>query len=141
MKVLVTGAGGLIGMHCAQRLLERGDEVVGIGNLNDYYDVRLKEARLARLSRARFRFKRLDLADRDEMEQLFTRAAAAGDSSGRGVPMTGLRFFPLQPGDVTETYADVEALARDTGIRPNTPVRVSVRRFVDWYLSYYGRAG
>ncbi len=47
MKVLVTGGAGLIGMHVAQILLKRGDEVVGIDNLNDYYDPRLKEARLA----------------------------------------------------------------------------------------------
>jgi len=50
-------------------------------------------------------------------------------------------LLPLQPGGVTETYADVGALARDIGFRPNTPVRVGVRRFVDWYLSYYGKAG
>ncbi|MBT5890821.1 MAG: NAD-dependent epimerase/dehydratase family protein, partial [Chromatiales bacterium] len=49
MKVLVTGAAGFIGSHVSQRLLERGDEVVGIDNLNDYYDVNLKHARLARL--------------------------------------------------------------------------------------------
>ncbi|MGB2262987.1 MAG: GDP-mannose 4,6-dehydratase, partial [Candidatus Puniceispirillaceae bacterium] len=49
MKVLITGAAGFIGMHCALRLLERGDQVIGIDNLNDYYDVALKEARLARL--------------------------------------------------------------------------------------------
>jgi hypothetical protein len=50
MKVLVTGAAGFIGMHVCERLLARGDEVVGVDNLNDYYDVALKEARLARLS-------------------------------------------------------------------------------------------
>ena len=48
MKVLVTGTAGFIGSHVAQRLLERGDEVVGLDNLNDYYDVTLKKARLAR---------------------------------------------------------------------------------------------
>ena len=50
MKTLITGAAGFIGMHCALRLLDRGDEVIGIDNLNDYYDVSLKQARLARLS-------------------------------------------------------------------------------------------
>ena len=50
MKVLVTGAAGFIGMHTCDRLLSRGDEVVGIDNLNDYYDVNLKQARLARLT-------------------------------------------------------------------------------------------
>ena len=74
MKVLVTGAAGFIGSFAAQRLLARGDEVVGLDNLNDYYDVRLKEARLARLSALRgFRFAKLDLADQAGMTALFAR--------------------------------------------------------------------
>ena len=74
MKILVTGAAGFIGMHVAQRLLERGDQVVGLDNLNDYYDVRLKEARLARLSQqAEFRFERLDVADQAGVAALFVR--------------------------------------------------------------------
>ncbi|WP_430434086.1 NAD-dependent epimerase [Methyloversatilis sp.] len=72
MKVLLTGAAGFIGMHVALRLLERGDEVVGLDNLNDYYDVRLKEARLARLTPAAgFRFVRMAVEDRDGMAKLF----------------------------------------------------------------------
>lgn len=72
MKILVTGAAGFIGMHTALRLLERGDEVVGVDNLNDYYDVRLKEARLARLQAQRgFRFHKLSVEDRDGMAALF----------------------------------------------------------------------
>jgi len=74
MKVLVTGAAGFIGMHTALRLLERGDEVVGIDNLNDYYEVALKEARLARLTDHQgFRFEKLDVADRVGMQTLFAR--------------------------------------------------------------------
>ena len=72
MKVLLTGAAGFIGMHTAQLLLARGDHVVGLDNLNAYYDVRLKEARLRRLEgRAGFQFVRADVADRQAMAGLF----------------------------------------------------------------------
>ncbi len=72
MKILVTGAAGFIGMTTATRLLARGDEVVGLDNLNDYYDVQLKRDRLARLQpQAGFRFVRLDVADREGMQRLF----------------------------------------------------------------------
>jgi UDP-glucuronate 4-epimerase len=74
MKILVTGAAGFIGFHTAQRLLARGDEVVGLDNLNDYYDVKLKQARLARLTpHSRFRFVKLDLADDLGVAELFAR--------------------------------------------------------------------
>lgn len=72
-KILVTGAAGFIGYHTCIKLLASGLEVVGIDNLNDYYDVSLKEARLARLQGTRnFSFNRLDLADRAGMEELFS---------------------------------------------------------------------
>jgi UDP-glucuronate 4-epimerase len=78
MRVLVTGAAGFIGYHVAERLLARGDEVVGLDNLNPYYDPTLKEARLARLAtRPRFRFERIDLADRAAMEALFAAGGIA----------------------------------------------------------------
>jgi nucleoside-diphosphate-sugar epimerase len=68
VRVLVTGAAGFIGYHVARALCERGDEVVGTDNLNDYYEVSLKEARLRGLEPFKnFRFVRLDLADRDGM--------------------------------------------------------------------------
>ena len=72
MKILVTGAAGFIGMTTALRLLARGDEVVGLDNLNDYYEVQLKHDRLARLqAQPGFRFVRLDVADREGMARLF----------------------------------------------------------------------
>ncbi len=73
MKVLVTGAAGFIGACVSQALLDRGDEVVGLDNINDYYDVSLKEARLVRLQGCDgFKFVKLDLADRPAIECLFT---------------------------------------------------------------------
>ncbi|MDP8984394.1 MAG: NAD-dependent epimerase [Pseudomonadota bacterium] len=333
MKHLVTGAAGFIGFHTARALLDRGHEVVGIDNLNSYYDPALKSARLGILEpHPRFRFARTDIADRGAVEELFAGekfqrvihlAAQAGVrysiqnphayvhsnvtgflhviegcraqgvehlvyastssvyganthlpfserqcvdhplslyaatkkanelmahsySSLYGLPTTGLRFFtvygpwgrpdmalftftrkilagepidvyhegrhrrdftyvddivegvlaacdhvpkadpawnadapmpdssaapyriynignqkpesllhfievlerclgrqavknlmPMQLGDVPETFADVAALARDVGYRPNTDVEVGVKRFVDWYLEYY----
>ncbi len=72
MRFLVTGAAGFIGYHTAKALLDRGDEVVGLDNLNTYYDVKLKEARLSRLQgRNGFTFHRLDLTDRAGMAALF----------------------------------------------------------------------
>jgi UDP-glucuronate 4-epimerase len=320
MKVLVTGVCGFIGMHAARQLLARGDEVYGLDNLNDYYEVSLKEARLRQLTQSPgFHFERLDVADRSALPEFFKRhspqrvlhlAAQAGvryslqnpaayiDSNlvgfGNileacrhstvehlvyassssvyganrkqpfsvtdnvdhpvslyaatkranelmayvyshlyGLPTTGLRFFtvygpwgrpdmaifsftkailegrtidvynrgemkrdftyvddivegvirvldavpanplpckvynignhdpvpllklievlenclgkkaqrnllPMQPGDVPETFADVEDLVRDVGFHPNTSVEEGVRRFTEWYREYYG---
>jgi len=336
LKILVTGAAGFIGFSTARKLLERGDEVVGLDNLNEYYDPTLKRARLARLEdKPNWRFVKLDLADGSGMQQLFRTekfdrvvhlGAQAGvrysienplayvDSNLVGttnvlegcrhggvehlvyastssvygantkmpfsvhqnvdhplsfyaatkkanelmahtysalyqLPTTGLRFFtvygpwgrpdmalfkftkailedkpievynyghhrrdftyiddivegvirsmdrtatpnpewdsddpdpgtsfapyriynignqgpielmryievledclgkkaekellPMQPGDVPDTWADVEALVEDVGYRPSTPVEEGVKRFVDWYLSYYRNA-
>src|SRR5580700_9473669 len=335
VKILVTGAAGFIGFHTSRRLLERGDEVVGLDNLNEYYDVTLKQARLALLEKeARFRFVKLDLADAAGMARCFAQekfqrvvhlGAQAGErysieaphtyvqsnvtgtlnvlegcrhqavehlvyastssvygantnmpfsehriadhplslyaatkratelmahnySSLFKLPTTGLRFFtvygpwgrpdmalflftrnildgkpidvfnfghhkrdftfvadiaegimrvldrvaqpnpawdslhpdpassrapfrlynignnspvelmryievledclgrkarknllPLQPGDVPDTFADVDDLVKDVGYRPSTPVEVGVRRFVEWFLDYYKR--
>lgn len=72
MNVLVTGAAGFIGSHVAGKLLARGDQVVGLDNLNDYYDVNLKLARLARIeSQPGFTFAKVDLQDRPALEALF----------------------------------------------------------------------
>lgn len=96
MKILVTGAAGFIGMHTSLRLLARGDEVVGLDNLNDYYDPTLKEARLARLTpHARFRFVKLDVADRAGMEALF--AAERFDRVIHLAAQAGVRYSLQNP--------------------------------------------
>ncbi len=78
MKILVTGAAGFIGSRLSERLLARGDEVIGVDNLNDYYDVTLKEARLARLTpHGNFQFHKVDIADRAALDEVFTRARPA----------------------------------------------------------------
>ena len=72
MKVLVTGSAGFIGSALAKRLLERGDEVIGIDNLNSYYDVKLKESRLARICDYKnFTDIRLDIEDKDSIFEIF----------------------------------------------------------------------
>ncbi|MBA0059409.1 NAD-dependent epimerase [Klebsiella pneumoniae] len=71
MKFLVTGAAGFIGFHVSKRLLNDGHQVVGIDNINDYYDVKLKESRVEQLESPSFTFYKLDLADRDGMAKLF----------------------------------------------------------------------
>jgi UDP-glucuronate 4-epimerase len=73
VKILLTGAAGFIGSHVAQRLLAGGHQVVGLDNLNDYYDVSLKQARLARLTHPQFSFIKLDLAENAAIAALFVR--------------------------------------------------------------------
>ena len=73
MKVMVTGAAGFIGSALSLRLLQRGDEVVGVDNLNDYYDVNLKKDRLSRLGSSNdFQFQQIDIVDREAMSALFS---------------------------------------------------------------------
>jgi UDP-glucuronate 4-epimerase len=74
MKVLVTGVAGFIGMHCAQRLLARGDKVLGIDNLSSYYSVRLKKDRLKQLPGKNFTFEKLDVANSRALQKLYRKA-------------------------------------------------------------------
>jgi UDP-glucuronate 4-epimerase len=96
MKILVTGAAGFIGMAVALRLLARGDDVIGLDNLNDYYDVSLKESRLQQLtSYANFHWVRMDAADRIGMADLFK--AAQFDRVIHLAAQAGVRYSLQNP--------------------------------------------
>jgi len=96
MKVLLTGAAGFIGMHCIERLLARGDSVVGVDNLNDYYEVSLKEARLARIANhTNFSFHQVSVEDRDAMASLF--AAEKPDRVIHLAAQAGVRYSLENP--------------------------------------------
>ncbi|MBI4293881.1 MAG: NAD-dependent epimerase [Betaproteobacteria bacterium] len=96
MNVLLTGAAGFIGSTLAHRLLARGDTVMGIDNLNDYYDVGLKEARVARLTaKPKFHFERLDVASREKMGSLF--ASQKFDAVAHLAAQAGVRYSIENP--------------------------------------------
>jgi UDP-glucuronate 4-epimerase len=152
MKVLVTGAAGFIGSFTAQRLLARGDEVVGLDNLNEYYDVNLKKARLARLqSQPGFRFALLDLVDRAGMAELF--AKERFDRVVHLAAQAGVRYSMTNPhvyvdSNVTGTLHVMEG-CKDHGVEhlvyastssvygANTRMPFSVHQNVDHPLSLY----
>jgi UDP-glucuronate 4-epimerase len=101
-SILVTGAAGFIGFHVAMRLLDRGDQVIGLDNINDYYDVQLKQARLAQLTpHKRFSFVKLDLSNRQGMRGFF-----ADEPIGRVVHLAaqaGVRYSLINPHAYTES--------------------------------------
>jgi UDP-glucuronate 4-epimerase len=120
VKILVTGAAGFIGMTTSLRLLARGDEVVGLDNLNDYYAVSLKEDRLARLTpHANFRFVKLDVADRAGMEALF--AAERFDRVIHLAAQAGVRYSLQNPHAYIESnvfgFTNILEGCRHNGVR------------------------
>ena len=153
MKILVTGAAGFVGFHTAKLLLDRGDEVVGLDNLNDYYDVTLKEARLAEIQdHPAFEFARLDLADRAGMEALF--AEHRFDRVVHLAAQAGVRYSIENPHSYIESnivgtlhilegcrHHDVEHLvyaSSSSVYGANTTMPFSIHHNVDHPLALYG---
>ncbi|MBW6510030.1 MAG: NAD-dependent epimerase [Desulfuromonadales bacterium] len=152
MKVLVTGAAGFIGFHLSQRLLERGDEVVGLDNLNDYYDVNLKYARLTQIeNKPNFRLVKTDLADREGIADLFR--AESFDRVVNLAAQAGVRYSLINPHAYIDSnlqgfinilegcrHANVEHLvyaSSSSVYGANTSMPFSVHDNVDHPLSLY----
>lgn len=152
MKVLVTGTAGFIGSHVAGRLLDRGDEVIGLDSINDYYDVRLKHARLARLNgRNGFQFVQQDLADRVGMEAFF--AAQRPQRVIHLAAQAGVRYSLQNPHAYVESnlagFINILEGCRHQGVEhlvyassssvygANTAMPFSIHQNVDHPLSLY----
>jgi UDP-glucuronate 4-epimerase len=152
MRILVTGAAGFIGARLSERLLARGDEVIGVDNLNDYYDPALKQGRLARLTpHANFEFHRNDIADRAAMATLFRQVRP--QRVVNLAAQAGVRYSLENP----HAYVDANVVGfvnilegcRDTGVEhlvyastssvygANTRMPFSVHDNVDHPLSLY----
>lgn len=149
---LVTGAAGFIGYHVAERLLDRGDSVIGLDSLNDYYDVSLKEARLARLARRpNFRFLKQDVADRAGMKALFERedfgsvihlAAQAGvrysiEHPEAYIDSNLVGFANILEGCRAKKVAHLVYASSSSVYGANTEVPFSVEHAVDHPVSLY----
>ena len=152
MKVLLTGAAGFIGMHCAKYLLERGDQVVGIDNLNDYYDVNLKQARLNQLQDyKRFTFHKTDLQNKDAIADIF-----ATESPPRVIHLAaqaGVRYSLTNPHSYIDSnmmgFLNILEGCRNNGVQhlvyassssvygSNTTMPFSERHNIDHPISLY----
>ena len=151
MKTLVTGAAGFIGMHTIKRLLQMGDDVIGLDNLNDYYEVSLKHARLLELEHPRFAFERLDIAHPGAFRQLLARERP--DRVVHLAAQAGVRYSLQNPqayvdANITGFLNVLEAL-RETGCGhlvyastssvygSNTRLPFSPRHNTDHPVSFY----
>lgn len=151
-KILVTGAAGFIGFHLSKRLLQRGDQVVGLDNLNDYYDVNLKLSRLKQIAmNPDFRPVRLDLADRDAIKRLFDEEKF--DVVVNLAAQAGVRYSLINPHSYVDTnlagFCNVLEGCRHNGVKhlvfassssvygANTKMPFSVHDNVDHPVSLY----
>jgi len=151
-SILITGAAGFIGYHLAKRLLDRGDAVTGVDNLNDYYDVRLKESRLKRLiDHANFRFIKADLADRASTTDIFAKGTFHVVVNLAAQP--GVRYSLVNPAAYIDSnivgFANVLEGCRHNGVGhlvfassssvygANTKMPFSVHHNVDHPISLY----
>lgn len=152
-KILLTGAAGFIGYHLAERLLDRGDQVVGVDNLNPYYDVKLKEARLERLQASPgFDFRHVEIADRGAMAELFAEVQAP--AVVHLAAQAGVRYSLENPHAYVESnlvgFMNVLEGCRHEGVEhlvyassssvygANTKMPFSVGHNVDHPVSLYG---
>jgi UDP-glucuronate 4-epimerase len=152
MKILVTGAAGFIGFYTARALLDRGDEVIGLDNMNAYYDVALKETRLAQLTpREGFTFVKADLADKAAIEKMFTEHQP--DRVIHLAAQAGVRYSITHPEDYMQSnfvgFLNILEACRHSGVEhlvyassssvygANTNVPFSVHDNVDHPLSFY----
>lgn len=151
-KILVTGAAGFIGFFVSKRLAERGDEVVGLDNLNDYYDVNLKLARIRQMAMERnFKPVRIDLADREGMARLFSEKRF--DAVVNMAAQAGVRYSMVNPFAYADSnlsgFLSVLEGCRHTGVKhlvfassssvygANTAMPFSVHHNVDHPVSLY----
>jgi len=151
-KILVTGAAGFIGFHLCRRLLRDGHSVVGIDNLNDYYDVSLKEGRLAQLQgTSGFKFSKLDLADRNAISRLFVEEKFA--RVAHLAAQAGVRYSLTNPHAYVDSnlvgFTNILEACRHNGVRhltyassssvygANTRMPFSIHHNVDHPVSLY----
>ncbi len=151
-KILVTGAAGFIGFHLSQRLLDRGDEVIGLDNLNDYYDVFLKKDRLNQLqAKSNFKFHQLDLADNQGIAELF--AEYRFDQVVNLAAQAGVRYSLKNPQAYINSnivgFTNILEGCRHTGVQhlvfassssvygANTKIPFSVHDNIDHPISLY----
>lgn len=152
MRILVTGAAGFIGFHLCRRLLARGDVVLGLDNLNSYYEVSLKQSRLAHLTpQAGFSFVQTDLADRPAMEQLFS--VEQFDIVIHLAAQAGVRYSLENPHAYVDSnltgFMNILEGCRHTGVKhlvfassssvygANTAIPFSIHQNVDHPVSLY----